>query len=209
MSLTTVIKEEQNVYSLELNNMRKNDVMNTLRENIPAVEDAIQKSGGWLTKAASLLGCSSLALAKFVAQSPELLEIYQDIKEKYLDIAEIKLLTLVKKGELEAIKYWLNNQGKKRGWGVKEEDSGNKGNTIIFNIEPAFTINDVKNQADERIKEIEAKEYIDVKIKDVTLQEQKKEEEIKETVPIDDRNGITKDFIDATNEENWDNTSNL
>ena len=37
----------------------------------------------------------------------------------------------------------------------------------------------------------------------------KKEEEIKETVPIDDRNGITKDFIDATNEENWDNTSNL
>src|SRR4030067_3305993 len=127
MSLTIVSKEEQNVYSLNLTNLGKiNSVLDILRENLPAVEDALQKSGGWITKAAGLLGCSSVILSKFVAQTPELLEVYQDIKEKYLDIAEIQLLKLVRSGELEAIKYWLNNQGKKRGWGIKEEDSGSK-----------------------------------------------------------------------------------
>ena len=75
---------------------------------------------------------------------PELLEIYTDIKEKYLDIAEIRLLGLVKAGDLEAIKYWLNNQGKKRGWGVKKKVM--IWDAIIFNVEPAFDMSELKNK---------------------------------------------------------------
>ena len=208
MGVNNISAREGNLYALDLSKTRDGktgEIIERLKENISAVEDAIKKSGGWLTKAAGMLGCSSFTLTKIISQSPELLEIYTDIKEKYLDIAEIRLLGLVKAGDLEAIKYWLNNQGKKRGWGVKEESNDNKGTTIIFNIEPAFNMSELKEQAENRLKEIEAKEYIDVKIKDIT-DEINKKENIKEEEIADLQDEVrTRDFVSAMNDDLWNN----
>lgn len=207
MGVNNISKREHNLYALELPNNREGKIgaiIEKLKEDMPAIEDAIRKSGGWLTKAAAMLGCSSFTLSKVISQTPELLEIFIDIKEKYLDIAEIKLLQLVKAGDLEAIKYWLNNQGKKRGWGVKDENNNDKGTTIIFNIEPAFAVEEVKEQADIRIKELESREYIDIQVKDVTSTLQKKEDTDEEIADLQDESR-SKDFIAALNDDLWKN----
>lgn len=198
--------EEHDLYDLNFKESTYKDKqakLALLQENLTTVKDAIEKSGGWLTKAASMLGCNVVNLTRIIAKNPELMELYNDIKEKYLDIAEIKLLQLVKKGELDAIKFWLTSQGKKRGWGVKDEGVKGGGNTIIFNIEPAFNSEDVKKQAEERIKEIEAKEYIEVQANEVTTTVVTETKEEVETLVTEIKEEI-KSNLTIDNEKCWD-----
>lgn len=206
MSLTKFDNVEEKQYALGISTKMGHEAFNVLTDNIPAVEDAIKKAGGWITKAASLLGCSPGHLSRIIAKTPELLEVYQDIKEKYNDIAEINLVKLVREKNLDAIKYWLNNQAKNRGWGIKEEDN-NKGNTIIFNVEPAFSMEDVQKQAENRIKEIEVKEYIETQIKEIKSEEKSQGDEkidklIEEVSTNAKNNEITKKVFEK--EEIWD-----
>lgn len=158
-------KEKQDIYGLNLRDLANPyGVVAVLKENPGIVKDAIKKSGGWVSKAATYLSCTTLQLTFAISQTPELLEAFLEVREKYLDFAEAKLLGLVKQGELEAIKFWLKCQGRDRGWTERpptEQEIPHGDFTI--NIEPAFTFNNIDNGSSEVINNAESKTLIDIK----------------------------------------------
>ena len=87
--------------------IEKTDVLATVEAFMTEVKDALEKNGGWLSKAAKALSCTVLQLSAAISQTPELLEKFLEIREYYLDLAENKLISLVKTGDLEAVKQGL------------------------------------------------------------------------------------------------------
>ena len=142
LRLKDPLQEEtkKNIYGLDLHTMSHSfEVIQALKDNVFVVKDALEKNGGWLSKAAKALSCTVLQLSAAISQTPELLEKFLEIREYYLDLAENKLISLVKTGDLEAVKFWLKCQGKSRGWTERmPEEQDKKQNNFIINIEPAF-----------------------------------------------------------------------
>lgn len=194
-------KEKHDIYGLSLRDLANpHAVVAILKDNPIIVKDAIKKSGGWITSAANMLSCTTLQLTFVISQTPELLETFLEVREKYLDFAEAKLLGLVKQGELEAIKFWLKCQGKDRGWTERppnEQEIPHGAFTI--NIEPAFTFNNGNNDSNEVIKNAESKTLIDIK------QEYKKPESAIAIKTDLKRNKLEMVFAqkDFNNEELW------
>ena len=66
---------------------------------------------------------------KWLKLDDDFRERYETLKEVYIDLAESQLIKLVQKGDFKAIRYLLDNLGKKRGYNqpqeVKHEISGN------------------------------------------------------------------------------------
>jgi len=84
--------------------------------NFKKYKDAITKSGGFITKAAELLGVTHQAVSKYIKAHPELQELIYSINESYLDFAESQLLTLIKEKNNAAIFFYLKCKGKGRGY---------------------------------------------------------------------------------------------
>jgi len=75
---------------------------------------------------------------------------YLQIKESILDNMEKRLQELAtsaesEKTQLESIKYYLNNQGKHRGWNAEQEQSNDFNISIHFDSSPK---NELENDAD-------------------------------------------------------------
>jgi len=75
---------------------------------------------------------------------------YQDIKESLIDDMERQLQELTKDAEsdrvrLDSIKYYLNNQGKHRGWNAEQEQSNDFNISIHFEESPR---NELENDDD-------------------------------------------------------------
>jgi hypothetical protein len=83
---------------------------------IEQIEQALIANGGWYTKAANALGVSHQAISKRVAKSERLQKAVEEVKAKYLDLAESKLLQKINEGDLGAICFYLKCQGKDRGY---------------------------------------------------------------------------------------------
>ena len=75
---------------------------------------------------------------------------YQDIKESLIDDMERQLQELTKEAEsdrvrLDSIKYYLNNQGRHRGWNAEQEQS----NDFNVNIQIGDSLpNELENDDD-------------------------------------------------------------
>ena len=82
---------------------------------------ALDACGGFMNLAANMLGISYKTLVAAVDADPEIKATIQCMRESRLDIAEEKLLELVKLRDFNAIKYLLDNQGKERGYGPKND----------------------------------------------------------------------------------------
>jgi hypothetical protein len=85
------------------------------------IREALEMSGGFLSEAAKMLNISSPGLSKRIKHNTSLQESRESIKERYLDLAESKLIGLVKDGNLGAICFYLKCQGRHRGWVEKQE----------------------------------------------------------------------------------------
>jgi len=75
---------------------------------------------------------------------------YAQIKESLLDEMEQRLQQLTQEAEsdrvkLDSIKYYLNNQGKHRGWNAEQEQSNDFNISIHFDSSPD---NELENDAD-------------------------------------------------------------
>ncbi len=94
---------------------------------VEQVEQALIANGGWITKTAQALGVSTQAVSKRVKGSERLQKVVEDVKAKYLDLAESKLIQKINDGDLGAICFYLKCQGKERGYVEKHqlEASGN------------------------------------------------------------------------------------
>lgn len=77
---------------------------------------ALDAAGGFQTTAAKKLGITQSALSQRIKKSKKIKNAWLEIQEKYLDLAESKLLTKIRKGSLGAICFYLKCKGKQRGY---------------------------------------------------------------------------------------------
>lgn len=102
--------------------------------SIEEYEVALRKAQGFTSVAAQMLGVTVRAVNKRIKGSKTLQRVTEELREFNLDVAESKLLAKVNSGETKAIFYFLNNQGKKRGYGRKWWDSDGAGQEDIDKV---------------------------------------------------------------------------
>lgn len=97
---------------------RSEPVLQVTKED---VVEALRASGGFLAPAAKMLGLSYKNLYQRVRNNVELQEVIEEFRESFLDIAETQLVKKMAAGDLNAIKYYLEHQGKSRGYTNKAQ----------------------------------------------------------------------------------------
>ena len=86
-----------------------------------AIGTALKKSAGIQTRAARVLGVSQSAISQRVSNSEYLQNIYSEIREGLLDVAEDELIKKLREGHMTAIIFYLKCIGKSRGYTEKQE----------------------------------------------------------------------------------------
>lgn len=82
-----------------------------------ALAEAIAKHNGNLTALAAKHGVSRRTVRRRLNESPELLELLDDERERTIDLVEARLLQLALGGDMKAIAFYLSAQAKHRGYG--------------------------------------------------------------------------------------------
>ena len=83
--------------------------------------DAIKGSAGIKTTIAKRLGISFHTLQSYIKKYDSVKNALLDEEETVLDMAEGTLFKLIQNGEISAIFYYLNNKGKRRGYGFTDK----------------------------------------------------------------------------------------
>lgn len=86
---------------------------------VEQVVRALRASAGVRSLAAQALGVDRSTITHFAKRHPEIEAIEEDIRETYLDIAEAKLVQAINAGEMQAVRYFLDQHGAARGYGRK------------------------------------------------------------------------------------------
>lgn len=93
------------------------------------ISSAIKGSLGNVAFIARKLGCTRMTVWRRLNTSPELKEQFDEENETMLDNAENELISLMNpsvnedpRSRLEALKFYLNSKGKKRGYGSQSVD---------------------------------------------------------------------------------------
>jgi hypothetical protein len=116
--------------------------------------EALKASGGIISMAAQKIGFARQTVSTWVNGDPELRAAADSFTDEILDLAELKLIELIRDGDREAIKFFLRCKGKTRGWHDKLEVSTAPGKPLqVENI--TQTITDLKNLSVEDLKELE------------------------------------------------------
>jgi hypothetical protein len=94
---------------------------------------SLKANGGFVSRTAESLGMTQQAIYKKMREYPEVKEAFLDIKSKYLDLAESKLIQAVNNGASWAVCFYLKCQGKDRGWIElqRHEVAGKDGEPLI------------------------------------------------------------------------------
>lgn len=95
---------------------------------------ALRASGGIIMTAAKKVGVDPTTLRRRIKAEPALKDAYEAISEEFVDLAESKLISLVKKGNVAAIIFTLKTKGKARGYVERQELETVGGETIHFYI---------------------------------------------------------------------------
>ena len=96
------------------------------------IAQALIQNNGLLYQTATFLNTTRLKLSNFINKNPDLLNILNNITEINLDIAENELFKQIQNGKFNAIKYYLDHQGQKRGYKIKPEQETNIQNGIVI-----------------------------------------------------------------------------
>lgn len=88
------------------------------------VARAIYEAKGFLTIAAKRLGCSYQTVLNYIERYATCREARDAVREEMKDLAEGKLFEQIQQGNLGAIKYYLSNQAKDRGYVERHEVVG-------------------------------------------------------------------------------------
>jgi hypothetical protein len=94
------------------------------------VETALRASAGIISAAAVKLGCTSRTVRNYLDRSEQLREVEAEILDQNLDLAETKLLTAIRDGNLTAVIFYLKTKGKARGYTERAEITGADGGPI-------------------------------------------------------------------------------
>jgi hypothetical protein len=85
------------------------------------VIDALVQGEGFKITAAAALRCSRRTITRYIERYPAVREAYEDARQATLDLAESRLLALVRKDDWRAIRYLLSTLGKDRGYTERQE----------------------------------------------------------------------------------------
>jgi len=107
------------------------------RYSLDEVAEALRKTDGLVTYAAKRLKCTYQTVIHYIARYPELEEVREQAREGLIDLSESKLVSKIKAGNLDAVKYHLDRIGKKRGYVVRSELAGVSDQPINIKIVPA------------------------------------------------------------------------
>lgn len=80
------------------------------------VIQALQQSKGMVYVAARQLGCTPQTIYNHMKRSPDVQSAIEDARGEAVDVAELKLMQAINKGEAWAIALMLKTQGKDRGY---------------------------------------------------------------------------------------------
>jgi hypothetical protein len=93
---------------------------------------ALNTSGGFISTAAEKLGATYHTVWTRIHRTPVLRQALDDVIERYIDLAESKLLAAIGKGEGWAICFFLKCKGKHRGYVERQEHTGSDGGEIVL-----------------------------------------------------------------------------
>ena len=91
---------------------------------------ALQDAAGYVSKAASILGCSSQTVYNYKNKFVTVADAWDAIREARHDFVENKLHEQISKGNVTAIIFYLKTQAKQRGYVERQEVTGAKGQAL-------------------------------------------------------------------------------
>ena len=86
------------------------------------IKKALTDANGFVSVAAKNLNCDTKTIYNYMNRYPELKELLSEIRNKTLDYAESKLLQHIENDNFNALKFFLETQGKQRGYTVRTEN---------------------------------------------------------------------------------------
>lgn len=100
-------------------------------KRVPSVvlEQALRAAGGIVSSAAKKANMSRAAFARRMKAEPKLREVRDEIVEEMLDLAESKLVGLIRRSNPAAIFFFLKTKGRARGYVERQE-------VDMANVEP-------------------------------------------------------------------------
>lgn len=114
------------------------------------VAEAIVKSGGILAAVAVQLDCDRMTVRAYLERFPALQDVLAETKENLLDLAETKLITNIRDGNLTAVLFYLKCQGKSRGYVERLENAG----TLVHFDAKSLTGESLKKLTDGQLEDI-------------------------------------------------------
>ena len=97
-----------------------------------AVEKALLDHAGIMLKAAEALGVARQTLYTFIENNPELEDVRREATERLIDVAEGHLKSAIDGGDMKSIRWYLERQGKNRGYTTRTETTGADGGPIMM-----------------------------------------------------------------------------
>jgi hypothetical protein len=94
------------------------------------VLEAMQQMAGVREAAAQMLGVSRVTLWRYINANPQIHEAIREIDESTKDLAEAKVIELIKAADGQTVRWYLDRKAKDRGYGHTSEISGPKGGPI-------------------------------------------------------------------------------
>jgi len=98
------------------------------------VIDAITKAEGFISAAASALGCDVGTVYNYIKRYPKVRQAKEDVKYKRDDFVESKLLKQIKDDNIAAIIFYAKTQMKHRGYVERVEQTGADGEAITIRV---------------------------------------------------------------------------
>jgi len=99
-------------------NIQKRENLTTLQINLLS---ALEQSMGVVSTACETLNISRTNHYKWMKESPEYKQNYDDLSNKALDFAETQLMKMIGKGNTSAVIFFLKTKGKERGYIERQE----------------------------------------------------------------------------------------
>jgi hypothetical protein len=94
------------------------------------IEAALRATAGIRSAAAAKLGCSPNTVTNYIRRYKSLQVAEAEILDINIDIAEGKLLTAIKRGDIRAVRFYLETKGAHRGYTKRTEVSGPNGSPV-------------------------------------------------------------------------------
>lgn len=88
---------------------------------VPQIIAALHEADGYVSKTASLLGCSVKTIYNYRDRYPTVANTWSDIKEQRHDFVENSLHRQIKAGNVTAIIFYLKTQAQSRGYVEKQK----------------------------------------------------------------------------------------